>query len=422
MNRCSCDVNIIPREDKIRKMQIYIKISDLIKEEVIQVRRHFHENPEPPWHEENTLRFIKKWADDQRLMKVLELFEGRGGIWFDFVVNPEEPFIIFRADIDALKIQETNDVPYCSKVPGVMHACGHDCHTAMLLLAMREIVKLHEENSDKLHNNIRFVFQRAEESGSLASNSGGHAIVKEDGATNNTKAGFSLHVNSGGASGEFYTRPGSFFANTSRVELKIKTRGGHAGMPFISENALDVMDDLVPILRHFPQRFQSTMTGQVIVNHTIAHAGGDSDTVNIVPTEAMRCWSIRTETDEQQDIIEKEITELCKRHLDGRVLSYDLKYGRGNPAVVNDKELVEKAGCLIGEAFHMDYPVIMAGDDFAFFSREVPSILLMMGTGGIPGKTDIPHHRPNFDVDESVLWKGVWFWILMAKYLNLDNV
>lgn len=390
-------------------------IAQLTNDELIQLRRHFHKNPELPWQENNTINYIKKWISDQNLMNDLVIYEGKGGIWFDFLIKPDEPFLIFRADIDALEIEEKNDVSYRSKVPGVMHACGHDCHTAMLLIAMREIIRNYHRN---INNNIRFVFQRAEESGSLATNSGGRTMVMEDDVCRNAKAALAIHVYSSRSSGEFWSKKGSFFANTARAELKIQTKGGHAGWPNKAENALDIMDDLIPVIRQFPQRFQSTEQGMIIINHTIAHAGGEPSSVNIVPTEASRCWSIRTESDQQQNKIEKEMKDLFKRHLDGKVLNWEFKYGRGNPAVINDINLLKKTSSLINEFAHTEHPTIMAGEDFSFFCNKVPAVFWLLGTGGIAGKTDVPHHRPNFNVDESVLWKGVLFWILMALGLK----
>lgn len=177
------------------------------------------------------------------------------------------------------------------------------------------------------------------------------------------------------------------------------------------------MDDLIPMIRQLPQRVQDTEDGQVIISHTIAHAGGDASSTNIIPTEAFRCWSIRTGTDKQQEKIENEMKDIFKHMLKDRVLGYDFNYQRECPALVNDANLIKKIATLIEKDAYTEHPRIMGGEDFAFISREVPAAYWALGTGGIPGKTDIPFHKPNFDVDESVLWKGVMFWIMLAKEL-----
>lgn len=405
-----------PRNREKRKRGKEMSQEELTKqEELIELRRHFHSHPEAPWHEDQTLSFIETWVNGHFLRDFLYLRRGKGGIWFDFIVQPEQPFVIFRADVDALKVQEINEVTYKSQNPGVMHACGHDCHTAIMMVAMREIIEQHRHNPSFPACNIRVVFQRAEEDYTAKDGSGGRVLVFEDGVCENVRAAIALHVWSQKPSGEFWTRPGSFLVNSDRAELTIRTKGGHAGFPHKAENALDYLFDLPALFRNISQRRVAFEDGPVIINNTVCHAGGDLSSANVVPIEAKLGWSIRTGTIAARSAVRQEMTEIIKRHLDGRVDSFEFRWVDGHPATTNDPKLVAKTAEIIGDDdANADHPIIPGGEDFGHYAQKVPSVMWMLGTGSLKGKTDISHHCPNFDVDESVLWKGVEFWLKMA--------
>lgn len=378
-------------------------IAERNNKRVVEIRRIFHTNPHPAWEEDPIIDFIIKWVEEQAVRDSLALHQGKGGIWFDFVVNPGRPFVIFRADMDALKIEIDGKVH-------VIHACGHDCHTAGLLVAMCEIVKL--RHPDRFPQNIRFVFQRAEEDYTAPQGSGGRVMVHEDGVCENVKAAVALHVWSGKPSGEFHTKSGPFLVNSDRLELRVQTKGGHAGMPHLADNALTRLTGLLPLIDRLPQALVAYDDGPAIISHTVLNSGGDISTANTVPTGVTSCWSIRTGTMKAKEALKKGLMDLLGNHLGG--VSYRPNYIDGHPATVNDPDLVAKTAALLGEGVHTDHPVIPGGEDFGHIAAKVPAVFWMLGTGGIPGKTDIPHHRPNFDVDTSVLWKMVWFWLQMA--------
>lgn len=395
---------------------------------VVDLRRVFHMFPETSWGETGTFDRIRRWFDEREaginlLLKnrgknmSICLHEGRGGIWYDLIVDLKLPFVIFRADVDALKIQEEGNATYCSQNPGVMHACGHDCHIAMLMCGMAAILDSILHSGLRPKSNIRFVFQRAEEDYTAEQGSGGKVLVLQGGVCDNVAAAIGLHVCSERDDG-FWTRSGTLFVNSDRVGLTIRTAGGHAGMPDRAVNALDLMDDLILEIRHWPQRLVSYDNGPVVISHTVCHAGGDETSANIVPKEATRWWSVRTGTSSARDQILDAFRDLALR-MRRQGISPDLEIIEGHPAVVLNPGLVKKTALLLGPEAYTDHPIVPGGEDFAHYAMKVPSVFYLLGTGGKRGITDIPHHRSTFDVDESQLWKGVWFWLKMAFELEL---
>ena len=215
-------------------------LSKSLQKYVVAIRRELHMFPELSWQEEKTLSIITREIERYRkeFDHAVTIHRKEGGIWVDLIVDRNKETRLFRADIDALPIEEKTGLPYASKNKGVMHACGHDCHAAMLLGAYKACAK----KLIKPNYNIRFVWQRAEEY-TLNNESGGQRLVKE-GVCKGVNETFGLHVQSTMLNGVFFSVGGCLLANSAHLEFTIECSGGHVMRPDLGSNAIYVMTDI----------------------------------------------------------------------------------------------------------------------------------------------------------------------------------
>jgi amidohydrolase len=383
------------------------EISKTISEEIIEWRRDFHQHPELSFEEKRTSKIVAEFLKGCGL-QVKENVNGYGVV-ADLIGAEKGPTIAFRADMDALPIQEETGLPFASKVPGVMHACGHDGHTAILMGAVRLLTS----QKDKLKGNVRFIFQPAEEL-----NPGGALGMIQEGVLHGVEAVFGLHLWSELPSGTFRTCYGPMMAATDRFTIEIEGKGGHGGMPHKTIDSIVIASHLVMSAQHIISRNIDPLESGVITFGELK-AG---TAFNIIANKAVLEGTARSFTPEVRETLQKKLQELT----DGLAKIYGatikINYQRGYPAVVNHDREVDIMIDVAKEVFGVEntgtMKPIMVGEDFSYYLKEVPGAFCFVGAGD-PNQPMYPHHHPRFQIDESVLpLAAEWFYRLALKYLG----
>lgn len=391
------------------------KIKTLAKEqekEVIELRRHFHMNPEASWNEVET---SKRIAEELKKMGCENIKVGFGGtqcgVSADIVGAKPGKCVALRADIDALPLNDEKDVPYKSRKEGVAHACGHDAHAAMLLGAAKVLTAVKGD----MKGTVRLLFQPAEEHGIKP---GAKAMI-DDGAIKGVDAAFGLHVMSTIPSGVLVYRFGPFMAGADSWALTLTGKGGHGSAP---EGAID------PTVAAFQigNAIQTVISREVPPRETaVVSVGGmktSSYVFNIIPDRVEMNGTIRTFLPEVQDCVEAAMTRLINGVGTAYRCKVDFKYSRLLPSTINEEKTTalakSVAESIVGAEHVRESELVMGSEDFSYFGRAVPSTYMNLGVACAEKKSDMPHHSPTFDVDESVLWDGTalyaafaWSWL-----------
>lgn len=388
-------------------------IAQAQQDEVVRMRRHFHQHPELRWLEEKTLDYIVQAVNGYEGayrggLKFKIVVSIHGGIWVDIDVDPKLDRQIFRADVDALPVPEATGLEFASLETGISHACGHDCHAAMLLGFFKAVC----ENKIELKHNLRLVFQRAEENPGSEPQalSGGQVMVQEKVCRGISRA-YALHVWATGDAGVFYSRPGPFLGNSDRLKLVISCSGGHVAQPHKGQNALRIAQQITNSLESFPAQVLGPME-PCSLEPTILKAGTAS---NIMPATAELWFGVRT-------MLEPANRDKFFEHLASKVSSVvssfpgatvEFKPIHGHPALINAGSTVTLVSATLKSAgeLYKEHERILGAEDFAYYLQRVPGCQVMLGANQ-QGCGD--HHTPTFNPDEAVLWKGVYFWLLLA--------
>lgn len=384
-----------------------------IEQEVVALRRHFHQNPETSWNEVET---TKRLAEELRKMGCENIHVGFGdtqcGVSADIIGEQGGKCIALRGDIDALPLQDEKDVSYRSQKSGVMHACGHDSHAAMLFGAAKVLTKM----KSSLKGRVRLLFQPAEEHGIK---SGAKAMI-DGGALEGVDSAFGIHVFSTIPSGVVEYRFGPFMAAADGWELTLSGKGGHGSSP---ETAIDPTMPMFQI----GNAFQNIIAREISPRDTaVISVGGmktSSHVFNIIPERVEACGTIRTFRPEVQDHVEEAMTRLATTIAEAYRCKADFKYSRFLPPTINDETFTgivkSSADLLVGKDNVRESQLVMGSEDFSYFGRLVPASFVLLGSGSSEKKSDMPHHSPKFDVDEAVLKTGVSLYSLVAyNYLN----
>jgi amidohydrolase len=378
-----------------------------LSEEIIEWRRDFHKHPELSFEEKRTSKIVAEFLKGCGL-HVKENVNGYGVV-ADLKGVDKEPTIALRADMDALAVQEETGLPFASEVPNVMHACGHDGHTAILMGA----AKILSSQKDKLRGNVRFIFQPAEEL-----NPGGAIGMVQEGVLNDVEAVFGLHLWSELPSGTFRTCYGPMMAATDRFKIEIEGKGGHGGMPHKTIDPIVIASQLVMSSQQIISRNVDPLESGVITFGELK----SGTAFNIIANKAVLDGTARSFTLEVRDTLQKKLEELT----DGLAKIYGatikIDYKRGYPTVVNhEKEadvMLDVARGVFGRENTGIMKPNMVGEDFAYYLKEIPGAFCFVGAGD-PNKPMYPHHHPRFQIDESVLPFGAeWFYRLAMKYLG----
>jgi amidohydrolase len=372
------------------------KLKELLKEmepQMVAWRRHLHQYPELSFQEEKTPAMI---ADILRELQFDEVRTGVGGRGVVGVLHGGKPgaTVALRADFDALPIQDEKEVAYKSKVPGVMHACGHDAHTSGLL-GLATVLARHR---DEIPGTITFLFQHAEEE-----NPGGAIQMVEDGALQGVDAIFGAHLWSMCPVGTVWVSAGPVMANCDDFIIEIKGKGGHGAVPQETVDAIVIGSQIVGALQTIASRNISPLESVVVTVGTF-HAG---DNYNVIADRCRLTGTVRSFLPHVRDKAEQRLIEIAKGTAALMGGSAEVTYMRGYPAVINSEAETEIARQAAAAAVGWDnverMEPTMGAEDFAYYLEKVPGSFLFVGAGNPQKGAGYPHHHPRFDIDESAM-------------------
>jgi len=379
-----------------RKIQ---RLSHQFLEEIIAFRRELHRNPELSMQEFRTSAFVSRKLAEMGIVKhkriaqtgILALIEGR---------NPGKKSIALRADMDALSIHELNEVEYKSQNQGVMHACGHDVHTASLLGA----AKILHEIKDEFEGTIKLFFQPSEEN-----YPGGAIMMIGEGALENPRPAnvFGQHVYPDLEAGKIGWRAGKYMASTDELHLTVKGKGGHAANPWKNIDPVLIAAHIIVALQQIVSRNATPEIPTVVSFGRIIGNG----LTNVIPDEVTIAGTIRTFDEAWRSEAHRRITRMAQSVAEGMGGSCEVRIESGYPSLYNDPAVAQNvrdwATDYLGADNVVELPMRMTAEDFAYFAREVPSCFYRLGTGNNELGITSGLHTATFDVDESSLRTGM---------------
>ena len=365
---------------------------------MIEMRRHLHRMPELSLQEKETAAFIR---EQLKALGYEPVAIADTGTYTDFIVDPEKPWLLFRADIDALPVTEETGLPFASEHPGKMHACGHDGHTSMLLGAARAF-RLGELKSAY---NLRFAFQPAEEM------YGGAARMIAAGVLPEHLAGaFGFHLWPQVPYGKFGWRKGTLMASNDRFTITITGKGAHAAMQNVGKNALQAGAMLALELPRLSSRILSPSRPALIFVGTMNAGSG----YNIVADRCTMEGTCRALTPEDRDAIEAGIKELASGIAALYGVQIEVEYVRQYPPLLTHESAADEIRKILPENLLWEAPEpFMTAEDFAYFTEKVNGGMLLLGTG----REDYPNplHSSRFTFDENLMALGVKAYGILAN-------
>jgi len=364
-----------------------------LEQQAIAWRRHLHAHPELSFQEEETSRYVEETL---RSFDGLELTRPTPtSVVASLQGTRPGKVLALRADMDALPIQEESGLEFASTRPGVMHACGHDGHTAMLLAAARLLSARRED----LAGEIRFVFQHAEEKPP-----GGARQLVDAGVMEGVDLVLGAHLASMKDVGKVGCRPGPIAAAADTFSAEIRGRGGHAAAPHRALDPVVVAAQVVTNLQQLVSRSVDPLASAV-VSVTRFHAGTAD---NIIPEAVELGGTVRTFDPAVRESLREGMERVFRGVTDAHGATFTLDYVEGYAAVINDEEaaaLVKAAArAELGEDAIMETEPIMGGEDFSAYLEQAPGAFFWVGAGS---EDAVPHHHPRFTVDESALRPGI---------------
>ncbi len=377
--------------EKIKQM------TENINEEVVFLRRELHKRAELSFCEHKTAAFIEGYLKDLGLFCRTGI-AGTGIV--AFLDAGKEHTLLLRADMDALPIQETGDCAYKSETDGVMHACGHDAHMAVLLAAAKCLVNLKNE----LNTNILFVFQPGEET------DGGALPMIETGILEEFRVtcAAGLHVMNHIEAGKISVKSGPLMASPDDFDLKLIGKGGHGAYP---EKCINPILLSAKVVEAFHAKSETLSASNVLAVISVCGIEG-GNAYNVIPDFVDLKGTVRVFDEALRREIpvwmEQEVKKIC----DKEGASYQLKYNFRYPPLINDEKMVNvlaKAakGVLGEENVVLEKALSMAGEDFAYFAKKVPSVFFYLGSGNNESGINMPLHSTDFKIDERCLKVGV---------------
>jgi len=378
--------------------------------EFIDVRHHLHANPELSFNEFKTSEFVqaklKSWNIDYQILAttgVVGVIKGK---------NPEEKVIALRADMDALPINELNEVEYKSKNIGVMHACGHDVHTTCLLGA----AKILNELKDEWSGMVKLIFQPGEEK-----NPGGASILIKEGVLENPspEAIFAMHVNPSLPVGKLSFRSGMVMASADEIYITIRGKGGHAAAPHLTADTILVASQLVVNLQEVVSRMNNPFNPSVLSITSIQ--GGNA--TNVIPSEVRLIGTFRAMNEEWRFKAHDLIKKICKNTAEMGGAEMDVHIDVGYPFVINNEKLTNmakrKAMTFAGNENVEETEMRMGAEDFAFYSHRIPACFFRVGVGNIEKKITSGVHTPTFNIDEAAIENGIGIMAFLAASASI---
>ena len=380
---------------------------DSVRETVIAWRRHLHQHPELSFHEERTARFV---ADTLASFGGLEITRPTPtSVVARLKGSRPGPVLAMRADIDALPIEERNTHDFISTNPGVMHACGHDGHTSMMLGAAKVLVG----RRDEIAGEVRFVFQHAEEL-----NPGGAEELVRAGVMDGVDMVIGAHLWLPMPYGQVGVRTGALMAAPDNFVITVRGSGGHAAIPHDTVDSIAIAAQVITNLQHIVARNVDPLAPAVVSVTRIA--GGT--TYNVIPGQVELAGTVRT----FDEALRKKIPELMKRIVAGITsahgASFTFEYDSGYRAVRNDErasELLRRAvvRALGSEALVEAVPT-MGGEDFSAYQQKVQGSFFFIGARNEERGITNPHHHECFDIDERALDSGTRIFVAAAMEMS----
>ena len=381
-----------------------------IKDYIIEMRRHFHQNPELSLEEFETTKKIVNELEKMSI-EVSTFKDGLTGCVGTIKGAKEGKTLLLRADIDALSVHEQTNLEFASRVDGKMHACGHDCHAAMLL----GVAKILSEMKDKFSGNIKLFFQAAEEIGL------GAKLSIEQGVMDNVDACYGVHVTPRFESPKINMQYGERMAATDVFKLTVEGTSSHGSSPHLGHDAIVASAAIITALQTIVSRINNPLKPAVVTIGTIK--GGQR--FNIIANEVIMEGNVRTFDEIFRKEIETHIREIAESVAKAHSCTAKLEYRYGTGVVLNkDKNLVDIAQNavkkLYGEDSLVEMEKITGGEDFSLLMEKAPGIFGYIGTRNskVPGSEKINHHEC-FTVDEDALIRGTAVAVQFAlDYLN----
>ena len=374
------------------------KLSAQYAPEFIKVRQHLHANPELSYQEFETSKFIQSKLKEFGIQFEIKATTGVVGLIKG--KNPESRIIAIRADMDALPIQEENDVPYRSKNDGIMHACGHDVHTTCLLGS----AKILNELKNEWEGTIKLIFQPGEEK-----NPGGASYMIRDGVLENPKptAIIAMHVHTSMPVGKASFRSGKVMASADELYFTIKGKGGHAASPHLCVDPIFIASHLIISLQQIISRNSNPFNPSVL-SVTSIHGGA---TTNVIPNEVKLMGTFRAMDEkwrtEAHELIKKISTELVQS-MGGEI---DLHIDKGYPAVINNDQLTEvaqnAAAEFVGKENIEETELRMGAEDFGYYAQQIPACFYRVGVMNKEKGIVSGVHTPTFNIDEAAIETGI---------------
>ncbi|SFV32701.1 M20 metallopeptidase family protein [Thermoflavifilum thermophilum] len=373
--------------------------------QLIAIRHHLHQHPELSFQEHQTMQFIigklQEWGIPYRApvagTGVVGLIEGQ---------NPQSRIVALRADIDALPIEEANDVPYRSQHPGVMHACGHDVHTTCLLGAAYILQQLRRE----WQGTVKLIFQPGEEK-----HPGGASLMIRDGALENPRPSciLGMHVHPELPVGYLGFRSGISMASADEIYITIRGKGGHAASPHLTTDTILAASHVVVALQQVISRQKDPFSPSVL--SICAFNGGY--TTNVIPTEVKLLGTFRAMNETWRFRAHELIRNTVQHVTQAMGAEAEVEIPVGYPCLVNDEQVTTAARRLAEQyldAAHVkDVDPRMGAEDFAFYSQVIPACFFRLGVAAPEKGVGPTVHTPQFDIDERAIeiGAGIMAWL-----------
>jgi amidohydrolase len=371
-----------------------------LQEDLVALRRELHQHPELAYAETRTAARVAALLEEAGL-------DVRTGVGGTGVVadtrGSSGPRVMLRADMDALPIQEDSSAPYASRVPGTMHACGHDGHVAMAATAARAL------NGRRLPGGVRMLFQPAEEG------EGGAQAVVRDGALEGVDVVLGVHLWNELPVGTVGVKAGPLMAAVDRLRIVVHGRGGHGGKPHRAADPVVAAGGVVMALQTVVAREVSPIEPAVVTIGSV-HGG---QAFNVIPDEVVLTGTIRTFDAALRRSMPERIERVASGVASALQCRAEVEVKTGNPPVVNDAAVAEiarrAAARVVGEDKVVRPEPTMGGEDMAIYFEQVPGCFVFVGSANPARGLDQPHHSPRFDFDEDALAIGCEFLLAAAE-------
>ncbi len=382
------------------------KIATQNYNEVVSIRRHLHMNPELSFQEFETAKFVATKLKEMGV-SFQDNIAGTGLVGIIKGKKDNGKVVALRADMDALPIQEENSNDYKSKNNGVMHACGHDAHTASLLGAASILNEL-KENFD---GSIKLIFQPGEEK-----LPGGASLMIKEGALENPRplSVIGQHVMPLISSGKVGFRSGIYMASTDELYLKVKGKGGHGAMPHLNIDPVLITSHLIVAMQQIVSRVTNpTMPSVLSFGKVIANGA-----TNVIPNEVYIEGTFRTLNEQWRTEAHQHMLDLAHQLVQSMGGQLEFEIRKGYPALINDEELTAKAKNnaidYLGSENVLDLDIWMAAEDFSFYSQVAPACFYRLGTRNESKGIISSVHTPTFDIEEDSLKIGAGLMAYLA--------